>query len=195
VRTHSVVTVQTRHGVRAWIPYGGALLGPWVRGPLVDRWWSADVPLTARLWPTRGLWCAVQELVYKPYSELIVDPLHALEGAKGCYGLDEEAAGAEGWARLQNQLLRFHEWYTSETNPERSTDALSAATLDGHMRSLTYFLGYAVRFHGRGGTMETIMDGALVQQYGAFLMARPCTPGTPGFTPPRNKRARRRAQL
>jgi hypothetical protein len=37
---------------------------------------------------------------------------------------------------------------------------------------------FAVRFHERQGTLETLMDGSLLQQYGAFLMRRPCTPGT-----------------
>ena len=117
-------------------------------------------------------------LSYTPYMELNVDPALAREGAKGVYGLDAAAAGTDDRARLQGQLQGFRSWYTSVTNPERSSDPLSAATMDGHLRAIVYYLGYAVRFCKCAGTFESLMDGARLQQYAAFLMARPCTPGT-----------------
>ncbi len=80
-------------------------------------------------------------MVYKLHTELTVDPEHQREGAKGAYGLDADAAGPVCWARLKVQTDALCEWFGCSTNCERSGDPLSAPTLEGHGRTVLYFLG------------------------------------------------------
>jgi hypothetical protein len=80
-------------------------------------------------------------MVYTPHTELPVDAEVQREGAKGNYGLDPETAGAGCWARLNLQMDALKAWFASSTNCERSTDPLSPPTLEGHGRTVLYFLG------------------------------------------------------
>jgi hypothetical protein len=110
--------------------------------------------------------------------ELPVDAAHAAEGARGVYGLDENAAGPRIWAQLQGELDALSAWYTDESNCERPCAKLSLTTMQGHTRAVLYYTGYCSRFRQRVPTMACFLDGALIQSYAAFLRARGCAAST-----------------
>ena len=110
--------------------------------------------------------------------ELPVDAAHAAEGARGVYGLDENAAGPRIWALLQGELDALGAWYTDDSNCERPCAKLSLTTMQGHTRAVLYYTGYCSRFRQRVPTMACFLDGALIQSYAAFLRARGCAAST-----------------
>jgi hypothetical protein len=109
---------------------------------------------------------------------MVLDARQAAEGSRGTYGADEKTVGATAWASLASQVKVFVDWYSHETNVERSTAKLSDATMDGQVRSIHYFLGFCFTWHEQEASLECFLNGGLIQLYASFLRARPCTAST-----------------
>jgi hypothetical protein len=137
-----------------------------------------------------GVWAAGAVPVIAPAPRSRVVPMRhdpsgdaaALSAAKGfevaAYAMRERQETPERWKTFMAQSDAMVAWYAAPLNVERSTAAMVEATLEGHARAFSTFLGFARNVHALEPTVERFLDGPLIQRYATFLRSTRGCKGT-----------------
>lgn len=97
----------------------------------------------------------------------------SLASAKGfevaAYAMSERHEKPERWRLFKTQSDAMVAWFAAPMNVERSSAAMVEATVEGHARAFSTFLGFGRNIHGLEPTVERFLDGPLIQRYATFL--------------------------